>query len=73
MIGKYQLGRTIGEGNFAKVKLAKNIKNGQYVAIKIIDKNLILKNNLINQVTVSFYYNMFPFIFFFFFLFFRRF
>ncbi|KAI5675467.1 hypothetical protein M9H77_06417 [Catharanthus roseus] len=50
MIGKYQLGRTIGEGNFAKVKLAKNIKNGQYVAIKIIDKNLILKNNLINQV-----------------------
>ena len=50
MIGKYQLGRTIGEGTFAKVKLAKNIKNGQYVAIKIIDKHLILKHDLINQV-----------------------
>ncbi|KAF7838065.1 CBL-interacting serine/threonine-protein kinase 21 [Senna tora] len=39
-IGKYQLGRTIGEGNFAKVKLAVNEHNGQYVAIKIIDKKM---------------------------------
>ncbi|RVW79728.1 CBL-interacting serine/threonine-protein kinase 21 [Vitis vinifera] len=37
-IGKYQLSRTIGEGTFAKVKLAVNTENGQYVAIKIIDK-----------------------------------
>lgn len=50
-VGKYEVGRTIGEGTFAKVKLAKNIKNGEYVAIKIIDKHLILKHNLINQVT----------------------
>ncbi|KAF7812811.1 CBL-interacting serine/threonine-protein kinase 21-like isoform X2 [Senna tora] len=43
-IGKYQLGRTIGEGNFAKVKLAVNEHNGQYVAIKIIDKKMNEKN-----------------------------
>lgn len=49
-IGKYQLNRTIGEGNFAKVKLAVNTENGQFVAIKIIDKQRVIKNNLMYQV-----------------------
>ncbi|VDN03325.1 unnamed protein product [Thelazia callipaeda] len=37
-IGKYKLLKTIGKGNFAKVKLAKHIPTGIEVAIKIIDK-----------------------------------
>ncbi|XP_043232336.1 MAP/microtubule affinity-regulating kinase 3-like isoform X11 [Amphibalanus amphitrite] len=37
-IGKYQLLKTIGKGNFAKVKLAKHLPTGEEVAIKIIDK-----------------------------------
>ncbi|GMH16634.1 hypothetical protein Nepgr_018475 [Nepenthes gracilis] len=49
-IGNYKLGRTIGEGTFAKVKLAKNVINGHSVAIKIIDKVMVMKNNLIHQV-----------------------
>ncbi|GAB4838204.1 CBL-interacting serine/threonine-protein kinase 21 [Ancistrocladus abbreviatus] len=49
-IGKYKLGRTIGEGTFAKVKLAKNIINGQSVAIKIIDKIVVMENSLMYQV-----------------------
>ncbi|XP_057500154.1 CBL-interacting serine/threonine-protein kinase 21-like isoform X1 [Actinidia eriantha] len=49
-IGKYQLGRTIGEGTFAKVKLAANTENNQYVAIKIIDKHMVIENNLMHQV-----------------------
>ncbi|KAI8570109.1 hypothetical protein RHMOL_Rhmol01G0008100 [Rhododendron molle] len=49
-IGKYQLIRTIGEGMFAKVKLAVNTDNGQYVAIKIIDKQMVVKRNLMYQV-----------------------
>ncbi|KAF7153941.1 hypothetical protein RHSIM_Rhsim01G0008300 [Rhododendron simsii] len=49
-IGKYQLIRTIGEGMFAKVKLAVNTDNGQYVAIKIIDKQMVIKRNLMYQV-----------------------
>ena len=44
--GKYQLGRTIGEGTFAKVKLAVNRHNGQYVAIKVIDKNMVIESGL---------------------------
>lgn len=49
-VGKYQLCRTIGEGTFAKVKLAKNTTNAQNVAIKIIDKQMIITNNLMYQV-----------------------
>ncbi|XP_011494248.1 PREDICTED: serine/threonine-protein kinase MARK2-like isoform X11 [Ceratosolen solmsi marchali] len=37
-IGKYRLLKTIGKGNFAKVKLAKHTPTGKEVAIKIIDK-----------------------------------
>ncbi|KAL0790583.1 hypothetical protein Bca101_006829 [Brassica carinata] len=42
-MGKYELGRTLGEGTFAKVKFARNIVNGENVAIKIIDKEKIFK------------------------------
>ncbi|KAK2993487.1 hypothetical protein RJ640_015171 [Escallonia rubra] len=52
-IGNYQLSRTIGEGTFAKVKLAVNTVNGQQVAIKMIDKQMIIENNLISQANVS--------------------
>ncbi|CAH8482597.1 unnamed protein product [Schistosoma turkestanicum] len=37
-VGKYRFIRTIGKGNFAKVKLASHVITGQQVAIKIIDK-----------------------------------
>ncbi|XP_020265841.1 CBL-interacting serine/threonine-protein kinase 21-like isoform X2 [Asparagus officinalis] len=49
-IGKYQLGRTIGEGTFAKVKLAVDSESGQFVAVKVIDKKMILKKKLMYQV-----------------------
>lgn len=49
-IGKYQLGRTIGEGAFSKVKIGVNANNGQKVAIKVIDKHMILENKLNDQV-----------------------
>lgn len=48
-IGKYQLGRTIGEGTFAKVKLALDSTNGKYVAIKILDRHMVVETNLVNQ------------------------
>ncbi|KAM9551360.1 MAP/microtubule affinity-regulating kinase 3-like isoform 2-T3 [Salvelinus alpinus] len=37
-IGNYRLLKTIGKGNFAKVKLARHVLTGREVAIKIIDK-----------------------------------
>lgn len=49
-IGKYQLGRIIGEGTFAKVKLGVDTTNGNYVAIKIINKALVVHRGLQSQV-----------------------
>ncbi|ESQ42638.1 hypothetical protein EUTSA_v10013669mg [Eutrema salsugineum] len=49
-IGKYEIGRTIGEGNFAKVKLGYDTTNGTYVAVKIIDKALVIQKGLESQV-----------------------
>ncbi|KAL1326238.1 CBL-interacting serine/threonine-protein kinase 23 isoform X4 [Arachis ipaensis] len=49
-VGKYELGRTLGEGNFAKVKFAKNTVTGDNVAIKILDKEKVLKHKMINQI-----------------------
>ncbi|CAG0880114.1 unnamed protein product [Darwinula stevensoni] len=46
VIGKYRLLKTIGKGNFAKVKLAKHIPTGKEVAIKIIDKTQLNANSL---------------------------
>eukprot|EP00729_Bicosta_minor_P002963 gene2963-26851_t len=37
-IDNYRIGKTIGKGNFAKVKLAVHVMTGVEVAIKIIDK-----------------------------------
>nr|ACN41002.1 unknown [Picea sitchensis] len=49
-VGKYELGRTLGEGTFAKVKFAKNTENGENVAIKILDKENILKHKMVEQI-----------------------
>ncbi|URD96184.1 BTB POZ domain-containing protein [Musa troglodytarum] len=48
-VGKYELGRTLGEGTFAKVKFAKNLETGENVAIKIFDKDKILRHKMVGQ------------------------
>ncbi|XP_057694045.1 MAP/microtubule affinity-regulating kinase 4 isoform X4 [Corythoichthys intestinalis] len=45
-IGNYRLLKTIGKGNFAKVKLARHILTGREVAIKIIDKTQLNPSSL---------------------------
>lgn len=51
-IGKYRLLKTIGKGNFAKVKLAKHLPTGKEVAIKIIDKTQLNPSSL-QKVSVA--------------------
>jgi serine/threonine protein kinase len=51
-VGRYELGRTLGEGNFAKVKFARNVVTGENVAIKILDKEKVLKHKMIGQVSI---------------------
>ncbi|OVA04739.1 Protein kinase domain [Macleaya cordata] len=49
-VGKYEIGRTLGEGSFAKVKYAKNVETGDGVAIKVLDKNKVLRHKMIEQI-----------------------
>lgn len=49
-VGKYEVGRTIGEGTFAKVKFAQNIETGESVAMKVLDKGTILRNKMVDQI-----------------------
>ncbi|KAG6489594.1 hypothetical protein ZIOFF_050869 [Zingiber officinale] len=49
-VGKYELGRTLGEGTFAKVKFAKDVETGESVAIKIFDKDKILRHKMVGQI-----------------------
>lgn len=47
---RYELGRLLGQGTFAKVHYARNLKTGQTVAIKIIDKEKVLRVGLVDQI-----------------------
>lgn len=46
---KYDVGRMLGKGTFAKVYYGRNLKTGDNVAIKVIDKEKVLKVGLIDQ------------------------
>ncbi|PIA31583.1 hypothetical protein AQUCO_04900109v1 [Aquilegia coerulea] len=50
LLGKYKLGRLLGRGSFAKVYSAKSLQNGDSVAIKIIDKSILLNSTMENQL-----------------------
>jgi len=47
---KYEMGRLLGQGSFAKVYFGRNLKTSQSVAIKVIDKEKIFKCGLMDQV-----------------------
>ncbi|XP_057815934.1 CBL-interacting serine/threonine-protein kinase 23 isoform X1 [Cryptomeria japonica] len=49
-VGKYELGRILGEGAFSKVRFARNTETGQGVAIKVLDKYKVLQNKMIDQI-----------------------
>ncbi|KMZ56920.1 CBL-interacting protein kinase 21 [Zostera marina] len=49
-IAQYEIGRTLGEGNFGKVKQAKNLITGKEYAVKILDKKKILAISIDNQI-----------------------
>lgn len=49
-VGKYAVGRTIGGGTFAKVKFAINTDTGGFVALKVLAKDTILRNKMVEQI-----------------------
>ncbi|XP_028097648.1 CBL-interacting serine/threonine-protein kinase 23-like isoform X6 [Camellia sinensis] len=49
-VGRYELGRTLGEGAFAKVKFGRNVETGENVAIKVLNKEKLLRHKMIDQI-----------------------
>ncbi|KAL8201798.1 hypothetical protein R6Q57_010945 [Mikania cordata] len=52
-VGKYEVGRTLGEGTFAKVKFARNSETGEPVALKILDKEKVVKHKMAEQIKME--------------------
>lgn len=50
LFGKYELGKLLGCGAFAKVYHARNVHSGQSVAIKVINKKKIATTNLMSNI-----------------------
>ncbi|ONK63110.1 uncharacterized protein A4U43_C07F11520 [Asparagus officinalis] len=49
-LGKYEIGRTLGEGNFGKVKFARHVDSGHPYAVKILDRKRILDLKIDDQL-----------------------
>ncbi|KAH9766564.1 CBL-interacting serine/threonine-protein kinase 1 [Citrus sinensis] len=49
-LGRYELGRTLGEGNFGKVKFAQDLDSGLPFAVKILEKNRIIHLKITDQI-----------------------
>lgn len=50
LMQRYELGRLLGQGTFAKVYFARSLRTSQGVAVKVIDKEKIVKAGLIDQI-----------------------
>ena len=48
--GKYELGRLLGYGTFAKVYHARNLKSGKRVAMKVVGKEKVIKVGMMEQI-----------------------
>lgn len=49
-VGRYEVGRTIGQGTFAKVKFAVDADTGAAVAMKVLDKETIFTHRMLHQI-----------------------
>lgn len=50
IFGKYEMGRVLGQGTFAKVYYGKNLVTQESVAIKVIKKDQVKKEGLMEQI-----------------------
>ncbi|OAY31445.1 CBL-interacting serine/threonine-protein kinase 6 [Manihot esculenta] len=48
--GRYELGRMLGHGTFAKVYHARNLQTGKSVAMKVVGKDKVIKVGMMEQI-----------------------
>jgi hypothetical protein len=53
LLGAYEMGRTLGEGSFGKVKLARHRATGVHFAVKVLDRARILTLRIHDQVRTT--------------------
>nr|GMC48911.1 CBL-interacting serine/threonine-protein kinase 5-like [Ipomoea batatas] len=51
LFGKYEKGRLLGKGTFAKVYYGKEVSTGDGVAIKVLNKDQVKKEGMMEQIT----------------------
>ena len=55
-LSDYEMDRVLGSGSFGRVKLAKNKKDGKFVAIKILKKAELIKlkqvDHILNEIKI---------------------
>ncbi|WOL00258.1 CBL-interacting protein kinase 1-like isoform X1 [Canna indica] len=55
VLGKYELGKTLGMGNFGKVKYARHVETGEAFAVKILDlkriKSLKMEHQIMREIS----------------------
>ncbi|KAH1056571.1 hypothetical protein J1N35_034636 [Gossypium stocksii] len=50
LFGKYEMGRLLGKGTFAKVYHCKDLITGESVAIKVVSKDQVKKHGMMEQI-----------------------
>lgn len=50
LLGRFEVGKLLGQGTFAKVYVARNVASGESVAIKVIEKEKILRGGLMGHI-----------------------
>ncbi|TYI77082.1 hypothetical protein E1A91_D06G121400v1 [Gossypium mustelinum] len=50
LFGKYEMGRLLGKGTFAKVYHCKDLTTGENVAIKVVSKDQVKKQGMMEQI-----------------------
>ncbi|KAL2330561.1 hypothetical protein Fmac_018142 [Flemingia macrophylla] len=50
LMQRYEFGKLLGQGTFAKVYHARNLITGMSVAIKVVDKEKVLKVGMVHQI-----------------------
>ncbi|KAM3374899.1 CBL-interacting serine/threonine-protein kinase 25 [Capsicum galapagoense] len=50
IFGKYEMGRLLGQGTFAKVYYGRDIKTSESVAIKVINKDHVKREGMMEQI-----------------------
>ncbi|KAG9448536.1 hypothetical protein H6P81_008501 [Aristolochia fimbriata] len=49
-VGKYEIGKVLGEGTYAKVYLARDVETGEKRAIKVFNKERVVRDRMTEQI-----------------------